>query len=528
MRVKSPRPCRPVPVPAPALALLLAVLAALLPALAGAAAPEAPAWNLTIFHTNDIHSAFWPRPAAWRDDGRPVGGIAALSAHLAAERRTAAPDLLLDAGDFMTGNPVSRLREDGVPGAAVVRVLNALRYDAGTIGNHEFDLGHADLVRLAALVEFPLLAADLRLPDGGAAFREEPLVLDRKGLRVGLIGVSCAGMTGVVTAERLGPVVLGDQAELVRAQAAALDPVTDLIVLITHNGVQGDRALARRLEGAGVDVIVGGHSHSRLTEPEVEAGIIIVQAGGNLTNLGRLDLRVQDDRVVAHAGRLVDLWTDDGTAELADPAVVALAEGYGEQVQQEFGRVVGTLAVDLRRGRGETSIGNFLADALRLRAGADVGLINSGGIRKNLPAGPVTALDVHEVLPFGNALVTAPLTGQQLRTVVQTNADAAVGGGHGILQISGLSYVYRESPQGPGAELVEIAVGGQPLEPDRVYTVAMPDFVAQMTDEYLGVGPVRAADSGETVDEAVVAEFMRRGTVEAAIEGRMVRLQPQK
>lgn len=510
--------------------LVPALLAALvLPATAalpdGDAPSGGPAWNLTIFHTNDTHSAFLPRPASWRDDGRLVGGVAALSAHLADERRHAAPDLFLDAGDFMTGNPVSRLREDDVPGGAVARMLNALGYDAGTIGNHEFDLGHADLVRLAALIDYPLLAADLRAPGGEPAFGAEPLVLERGGLKVGIIGVSCAGMTEVVTPERLGPVVLTDQVALVRDLAAKIDPQTDLIVLITHDGVEADRALARSLEGSGIDVIVGGHSHTRLKQPELEAGILIVQAGGNMTNLGRLDLRVEDDRIVAHSGRLIDLWADDGTAPLADPTVVALADQYGARVQAEFGQVVGTLATELRKGGGETNIGNFLADALRVEAGADVGLINSGGIRKNVPAGPVTALDVQEVLPFGNALVKAELTGSQVAQIVQTNADGAVGGKHGILQISGLAYVYRPTADGAAAEVVTITVDGQPLAPDHVYTVAMPDFVAQMTDVYLGIGPVAAADTGVTLDEAVVAEFSRQGTVDAAIEGRIVRIQ---
>ena len=491
---------------------------------AAAAAAVAPDWNLTIFHTNDTHSAFLSRPAAWRDDGRPIGGVAALSAHLAAERRDAAPDLLLDAGDFMTGNPVSRLVEDGVPGGAVVRMLNALHYDAGVVGNHEFDLGHADLVRLAALVEHPLLAADLRGPAGEPVFRAEPLVLERGGLRVGIIGVSCAGMSEVVTAARLGPVVLADQVAVVRAQAGTLDPDTDLIVVISHNGVDGDRALARAVADAGVDVIVGGHSHTRLVEPALEAGVVIVQAGGNLTNLGRLDLRVEDDRVVAHAGRLIDLWADDGTAPLADPVLVALAERYGARVQEEFGRVVGELATDLRRGRGETSIGNFLADALRTAAGADVGLINSGGIRRGLEAGPVTALDVQEVLPFGNALVVAGLTGGQLAAVVQANADGAVAGSHGILQVSGLAYAYRPAAGGGAAEVTEITIGGQPLAPDRVYTVAMPDFVAQMAPVYLGLEAVAAADAGLTIDEAAVAAFAGGGPVSAAVEGRIVRL----
>ncbi len=510
--------------PRAAAVLVLAALAALA-VPAGCAPAAGPAWNLTIFHTNDTHSAFWPRPASWRDDGRLVGGAAALSAHLAAERRDAPPHLLLDAGDFMTGNPVSRLQEDGVPGAAVARMLNALGYDAGVLGNHEFDIGHDDLVRLVERVNHPLLAADLRTADGAPAFAAEPLVFERGGLRVGVIGVSCAGMNEVVTPQRLGPVTLADQAAVVRGLAADLDPRTDLIVLITHNGVETDQALARALAGAGVDVIVGGHSHTRLKEPLVEEGILIVQAGSAMTNLGRLDLRVQDDRIVAHAGRLIDLWADDEVSHLADPAVTALADSFGARVQAEFGRVIGTLAVDLRKGGGETNLGNFLADALRARAGAEVAFINSGGIRKNVPAGPVTELDVQEVLPFGNALVTAALNGAQVARIVQTNADGGIAGGHGILQISGLAYVYRPAATGEGAEVVEITVGGQPLQPERVYTVAMPDYVAQMTDVYLGIGPVAFTDLGVTVDQAVVAEFERQGTVSAAVEGRIVRIQ---
>ena len=501
------------------------VVIVLISSVASAATATADSWNLTIFHTNDTHSAFLPRPASWRDDGRLVGGFVALSAHLAAERRDAAPDLLLDAGDFMTGNPVCRIEEDGVPGAAVARMMNALGYDAGVIGNHEFDTGFANVTRLRGLFAHPLLAADLRDENGEPVFGAEPLVLERGGLRIGVIGFSCAEMTRVVTSERFGPHHMADQAALARSLAADLDPLTDLIVLITHNGVDGDRMLAGELAGAGVDVIVGGHSHTRLTEPEVVAGIIIVQAGGGLTNLGRLDLEVRDDRVVSHAGRLITLWADDETAGAADPDVVALVDRYRAQVQEVFGKVIGHLSSDLRKGRGESNIGNFLADALRRQAGADIAFMNSGGIRKPVPAGPVTALDVQEVLPFGNALVTVPLTGAQLRQVVQTNADAAVGGGHGILQVSGLTYTFRAAADGRTAEIVDIRVDGQPVGPQRVYTVAMPDFVAQMTNVYLGVGEVKATDLGLTVDAAVTAEFARQGTVAAAIEGRIVRLE---
>jgi len=438
-------------------------------------------WDVTIFHTNDSHSAFFPREAHWRKDRKMVGGIIPLAWHLEDQRHSTKADILLDAGDFMTGNPVCQLTDDdGVPGVAIARMMSGVGYDAGVVGNHEFDVG-ADLTKkLMKHFSYPLFGGDIIDADGNPAYRREPIILERNGLRIGVFGFSCQGMTEVVTASKLMGLRMADQATIAREVAAEIDDETDLIVIITHNGVDNDKVLAQALTGSGIDVIVGGHSHSRLKKPVLENGILIVQAGSKMTNLGRLDLQVKDDRVAMYNGQLIDLWSD-GT--FANDELNAMVTGYENQVMAEYGEEIGTLAVDLRKGRGEHNLGNWLADCLRAGAKADVALINSGGIRRPLSAGPLTALDIHEMLPFANNLISVKISGEKLSAIIQQNADAGVSGVHGILQVSGVRYSYRPTADGEAAELVEVLVDGKAIVADEEYVVAMPDYVAMMKDE---------------------------------------------
>lgn len=532
-----------------ALVLVAVALGPQSPATAGPAGAAAAAngpWNLTIFHTNDAHGAFLPEPTGGRDDRAQTGGIVALARHLARERRTAAASLLLDAGDFMTGNPICELEVDGVRGGGWQDLRELVGYDAGVLGNHEFDLGRGNARALAARSRHPLLAADLLNERGEPEVRAAPVILERGGLRVGVMGVSCASLFGVTSGTRTGGLSLRNQTEVVREQMAALAPVTDLQVLISHSGVEADRRLARELADTGLDVIVGGHSHTRLSQPENVGGVLIVQAGSHLKYLGRLDLRVEQGRVVRHAGRLIQLTVDDDAAAGGgavtgdnaaagedaaaadiDPELLRLAALYESRVRQEFGRVLGTAAVDWKRRRAaESNLGNWLTDCLRRHAGADVAFLNSGGIRKDLPAGPVTMLDVLEILPFGNELVTFEATGRELRRIARRNAEAFVHDRGGGLQVSGLTYAYRKV--GDHVEVQDVRVGGRPVKDDRRYKVATADYVCQKADEYFDLPPPPARAEGVAIS-AVVADAIRAaGTVEARVEGRMRALDEER
>ncbi len=513
---------RPVPSTGFVSASLVLFLSLLLPTIAPATpeAADAGPFQLTIFHTNDIHGGFAVRPL--NGDGEPVGGFAALAGHLARERQHVERSLLLDAGDMMTGNPICELAPDGVRGGAMAALMNAVGYDAGTVGNHEFDLGRAGVRALAEACGFPLLAADLEDSQTGELLvRPGPIVLERDGLRVGVMGVSCARLSHVCTPGRLDGVVSRSQESRLREQLADLVGRTDVQVLISHNGVQTDRRLAKALGPDGLDVIVGGHSHTRLSEPALEAGVIVVQAGSKLRRLGRLDLRIADGRVTHYRGRLV-LLTADAVSD-APVAVRDLVDDHVRTVQTVYGREIGTLAADLRRSsRRESPLGDWLCDVLRDHAGSDVCLVNSGGIRKALVAGPLTRLDLHEVLPFGNTLVVHTMSGASLRAILEANAAAAENHTYGILQVSGVRYTRRADV------LVEATVRGAPLDDAGVYTVAMPDYVATMADTYLAgadLGPIR--ETGESLTDIMIAAVAgTTAPIEPPAVDRMVRLDP--
>jgi 5'-nucleotidase/UDP-sugar diphosphatase len=473
-------------------------------------------WNLTIFHTNDIHGAFLPEPAEWRDDHALVGGMIALAWHLAEERSLAPVSLLLDGGDFMTGNPICDIAEDGVLGGGLVDMMNAAGYDAGVVGNHEFDHGLANAEALVARASFPILAADILDEHGDHPFPYEPVVFERGDLRVGVMGVSCSGLFSMTAHDLTAGLSLQNQAAVVRSQIRDLDPRTDLLVLITHDGIEQDEALARELSGSGLDVIIGAHSHTRLEEPRLVGGILIVQAGSHLQYLGRLDLRVEDDHVAAYAGKLVPLLAEGAEA---GPLLTALVERNERRIEQEFGVVIGTLTTDWERGREESNIGDWLTDRMRERAGADVAFLNSGSIRKNLPAGPIRLLDVQEILPFSNTLISFELTGEQLLTILTCNARAQVTHDHGLLQVSGVRYAFREV--GDHVEVEQVTVGGQPLVRERVYRAAAPDYVVLMADRYFCMPAPATEPVGVMLTAAIVDAVRAAVTVHAEVDGRI-------
>ncbi|MFH1845636.1 MAG: bifunctional UDP-sugar hydrolase/5'-nucleotidase [bacterium] len=498
------------------LVVLLALAVWVLPGSGSLAAEGEPEWNLTIFHTNDMHGAFLPEPASWRDDRAEVGGVIALASHLADQRQSTTASLLLDAGDFMTGNPICVMAEDNVLGAGFVQMMNAIGYDVGVIGNHEFDNGRDNAWRLPGVAAFPLLAADILDENGEPEFAHEPVIRERGGLKIGIMGVSCAGLLAVAAHSHTAGLSMREQARAVREMIAELDPATDLLILITHNGVDGDDELAVELVGSGLDLIVGGHSHTRLNEPLVVGDILIVQAGSHIKNLGRLDLRVEDDRVVAHRGELIQLVAAGATA---GPELTALVSSYQQRLDEEFGVVIGNLVSDWRRDGGESNIGDWLTDRIRERCAADVAFLNSGTIRKNLVAGPITLLDIHEILPFSNTLVTCELTGAELTTILTTNAESQAGRGYPRLQVSGLRYGFRQV--GDHVELVDVTVGGEPLRQDAVYRVGTADYVISMSGRYFGFQVLDVEDVGIGLTDAIVAAVQEAGTIDAVVDGRI-------
>jgi 2',3'-cyclic-nucleotide 2'-phosphodiesterase (5'-nucleotidase family) len=478
---------------------------------------ETAEWNLTLLHTNDMHAAFVPERATWRNDRAYVGGIAALQSHIDEQREASVASFLLDAGDFMTGNPICEIETDGIKGAGWIDMMSQLGYDASVIGNHEFDIGRENAKALEQRANFPLMALDVYNEEGELEFPDQPVVIERGGVKIGIIGVSCSGLIDVVADIRIKGISLVDQAPLIREWATKLDSKTDLLVVLSHNGLDGDRELAENLEGSGIDLIVGGHSHTRLYEPVKIGDIIIVQAGAKTQNLGRLDMVVGDDRIVYYKEQLIQVLSDGRTGR---PEMEKLVAYYSEAVESEYGKVIGQLTGDWKRSRKrESNVGNWLTDQLRLAANADIGLLNSGTIRKNMMAGPITLMDIVAMLPFSNTLEMFEADANMVRKIVQENAQAAVDGRHGILQISGLAYQFAIVDE--KAVIKSITILGEPLINDKIYTVACPDYVVSKSEVYFGSDSPSSKYTGFEITEVIIDAIKAAGTINPSRDGRM-------
>jgi len=473
--------------------------------------------ELLILHTNDMHGKFTTTEATWKEGSPPIGGLANLSAYIERERSGFERVLVLDAGDFMTGNPICDLEYEGITGAGMVEAMNRVGYDAVCLGNHEFDHGLEDLYELIEHCRFPLLSANTYRPDGSLTAPARFRIIERNGLRIGLVGLLTEELYGVAAPKALAGTSVAPIVETAREMVRELDPKTDVIVLMTHVGVDDDKRLAR--EVAGIDVIVGGHSHTRLKAPVIENGVIIVQTGANCQNLGKLRLTVENDRVVSHQGELIELWPMDG----GRTEVRKLVDAMHARIDAEYGIVIGELVQAWDRSNdGESNIGNWLTDRMRDDAKADFAVLNSGGIRKDVGAGPLTKLEVLEVLPFYNYLTTFECTGTELLSLIVENARAAERNDHSVLQVSGIRYAY--APAGDGVEVIEATVGGKPIEPAATYRGVTVDFLVQgNAKRYFGFVPSRFEVGSDLLSTVIIKAVEATGRVDSRLDGRIRR-----
>lgn len=467
--------------------------------------PEVPG-TLTILHTNDLHGHFLPESAEWLNGRPPLGGFVRLDAevdHLRATRPRKGV-LLLDGSDQLTGTPLSDLVVDGSKGGAMHRFFDLLDYDAWVVGNHEFDKGLDNLIAYAEGSPMVTLSANLRAPDGVAPLlpgQQFSHVFERGGLKVGVIGATTEGLKGLMRKEDFPRLALLDVEDTVRAEVARLDPVTDLIVVLSHIGLDSDERLARAVPG--IDLIVGGHSHTRLYDASRVGETWIVQAGSYCRTLGVVDLVVTDDRIAELRYELRELRAESAPGE-PSPEVVEVTERYQGELEAVFGEVLTEAPALLGRDyNGESPLGRWITDALRTAAGTDVGMYNSGGIRADIPPGVVTRGTLFNVFPFGNELQTFEILGSDLQNVVLKNVIAESDRKRGFLPVSGVTWTWRVRNGAP--EIVDVAVGASPLDRERTYTVATNSYVAEQWEKHLGVAPKNLQSLGMTDYDAAVA-----------------------
>ncbi len=491
---------------------LLLVLLLFCPAFAAPAGQTGV--KITILHLNDTHGHIAPFVNKSSGD-RPVSGAAFFSQMIKLER-AANPGgaLLLSAGDMFQGTPESNLFH----GRSVIEIMNYLKFDAMALGNHEFDWGQGVLREIIASSGFPVLSANLTATDGKYFDTVKPwILLKRKNIPIGIIGLTTpeaqyttkpGNLAGLAIAnpESILPPLIAE----LRAKGAAL------VVVLSHLGLDDDRKLASAVPG--IDVIVGGHSHTAVHNPVIESGTIILQAGCYGEYLGVLDLYFDP------AGKKILNYTHKNELKLvsagpkakSDPEAAEIAEKYESKVRGEFSRVAGNASVDMvRQARGESNIGDLIADAMREATGAQLAFQNGGGIRGDLLQGPITLEAIYTVLPFDNVLVSMDLTGEQVKNLLEHGIDTEK-----LLQVSGLNVEY--DPAGPeGSKVVAINIDGKPFDPAAIYRVTTNDFLSAGGDRFTDFTHGHNAVIGPDLRDAVSDYIKKHSPIETTTQGRI-------
>lgn len=441
--------------------------------------------HVIVLHTNDVHGQVLPRKATWlRVDEPPmVGGIPRVAAYVNATRDEARRDgaalFVVDAGDWYQGTPEGQIGK----GLKILRALDAVGYDAMAVGNHELDHGVEHLRSLLASVDLPAVCANVEDPATGrrVTWAEPWRIVEREGFRVAFVGLLATETPEITHPDARGLTFVDPAEALSAVQIELAEEDVDWIVPLTHIGLREDEALARAHPD--LELIVGGHSHTYLKEGRREGDTLICQVGSKASSIGRIDLWFDraSGTIEELTARCIDLdrpfpetWRNAEVERWCDELVL--------EAEQRMNVVVGELTVALKRGGGTRSstAGNLVADVCRGYTGAEVALMNRGGIRRDVAAGAVTRRDVFELLPFDNHLVTITLTGAELAECLRRSVENEA---HSGLEVSGLEIEFTETSE--GVRYAGATVGGRSLAPETSYTVTVNSFMAQGGDDYL-------------------------------------------
>jgi 5'-nucleotidase/UDP-sugar diphosphatase len=437
--------------------------------------------ELTLLHINDLHGRVQPERASWLDGDPAIGGLATVDARVRWHRERG-PALFLDGGDQLSGTPEAELEPQ-----TIGRLLGLMELDAWSVGNHELDRGWEAAAEYVRDHPVPAVSANL---EGDWPGLQPSVVIERAGLRVGVIGGMTQALERVVSRQMLGPVTASDLVRAVAAEVARLDPQTDLLVALTHNGVEDDKLLAEAVPE--LDVIVGGHSHTPLKEPIRVGQVLIVQAGSFGRSLGELRVTVEEDRVTAYEGRLVDLVEPIGEPS---PRLLEEISALSERVGRAWDAPIGRSTQRIGRSWSTPSdLGTWITHQMQRSTGADVALYNSGGLRADIPSGEVSRRDLFQVFPFGNTLTSFTISGIELERLLRRAGRPP--GDAGALQVCGAVWVVERD---------SLTVGGEPIEPQRDYRVVTNSFLVNQADSQLYGAQARdIEDLGQTVFDLAV------------------------
>ncbi len=477
--------------------------------------------ELVIFHTNDMHA----RVQDTDDSGKSIG-LAEMAAAVKAVKAKNPTTLWFDAGDTFHGMPMITITR----GENLVPLLNEAGFDAMTAGNHDFNYGSTQLEKLVKKLKFPLLDANVVRKKNGKLVFKPYKIFKLNGIKVGVFGLStpeCAYKTNpknVTTVEFLNPV------EVSKEMIKKLRPKCDVLIAIMHMGVDASseftsERIARETDG--IDLIVDGHSHTALAEGLRVKDTLIVQTGWHEYRLGRATIEVENHKIISKKAELLDAEEVKAICPKPDKKILELLEDAHLKADKLLNEVVAHSDKELSSNRllvrrNESELGNLAADAYRWAAKSDIAIANGGSVRADLPEGDVKKRDTMAIFPFGNTLRIAEIQGSTIREMLEHSVEYYPASFGGFLDVSGMTFSY--DPSKPAKHRVaEVLIGGQPLDENKTYTIALVDFQTSGGDDYKMLTNLRIIGELGTCDE-VLTDYLNQVGMKGIEVGRITRL----
>ncbi|MEJ7173754.1 5'-nucleotidase C-terminal domain-containing protein [Staphylococcus caprae] len=473
-----------------------------------------------ILHTNDIHGRFV------EEKGRVIG-----MPKLKGLKNKENPDLVLDSGDAFQGLPVSNHSK----GEEMAEAMNKVGYNAMAIGNHEFDFGYNQLLKLQSKVKFPMLSSNI-YKNGKRVFKPST-VIKRNGVRYGIIGVTTPETKIKTSPDAVKNVEFKDPLNSVKNAMKHIDGKVDVYIVLSHLGIdkntkeqwRGDYLtdqLSKDKSFKQPIIVLDGHSHTAIKHGMKFHNNILAQTGTALENVGKIDFTFNHGNVSDLTASLINV--KDTSNVKADPAL----EKQVNKANDEFKKQTSTVVIPNNKvefngerniaRKQETNLGNLITDAMEdyatknFKHKPDFAITNGGGIRASISKGKVTKYDIISVLPFGNLISQIKVKGSDVKKAFEhslsaptetKNGKKQLSSNGGFLQVSKSIRVYYDINQKSGSRVKDIQVVNhdtgkfEKLDPNKTYYVATNDFTANKGDGYDMFGGKR--EEGISLDEVV-------------------------
>lgn len=433
--------------------------------------------SLVILHVNDTHSHIEGEEDA---TGETIGGFAKMKGFINQTRNEMKNILVLHAGDILTGNIYSSIYH----GEFNVELMNMMGFDACAIGNHEFDYGLSNFLKLKDMAEFPFVSANVML--NGELLTTPYIITNMGEYSAVILGLTTSDM-GVINTEVRDMITIENEAVALSnyIYEMKLSETNEIFICLTHSGIEADRKLAKLFPE--IDVIVGGHSHTEGWE-QIDS-VIISSAGSDAEKVGYIELTWNPElkEYVEESTRATNRYKSISIKQVdldvvvpSDQAIADLIAEKADAIEESMDVFMGIsdYYFDNSELRNEpVPLGNLMADILHQYVNAEVVILNAGSIRNELPSGDITLRDLYELYPFDNELVIAELEGSYLIEIAEQGVES-LGAGAFLYYSDG----FRVDSMG---DETVVTLNGEPIQENMEYTVAVSDYVFEGGDNYI-------------------------------------------